>query len=152
MIIEEEIKIVEMGSGVVIGELAMMDPKAVRALSGMAKTDCIFLLLNRDSFDILVKVRSIRNLLIGERKETDGSLDRVHLRLRTKAQGLISVQEDRQNCEARISSRGNLIALNNARNTSEERRSSEKEIGLKSSILSKKGSVQCTSRLNKRTC
>lgn len=56
-IIEEEFKIVEMSAGVVIGELAMMDPKAVRALSGMAKTDCIFLLLNRDSFDILVKVR-----------------------------------------------------------------------------------------------
>lgn len=56
MIIEEEIKIAEVGSGIVIGELAMMDPKATRALSGMAKTDCIFLLLNRDAFDILVKV------------------------------------------------------------------------------------------------
>lgn len=54
--IEEEFKITEMGAGVIIGELAMMDPKATRALSGMAKTDCIFLLLNHDSFDILVKV------------------------------------------------------------------------------------------------
>ena len=57
VIFEEEIKITEMGTGLVIGEIAMMDPKAVRALSGMAKTDCIFLLLNRDAFDILVKVR-----------------------------------------------------------------------------------------------
>jgi CRP-like cAMP-binding protein len=68
VIIEEEIKIVEMGAGVVIGELAMMDPKAVRALSGMAKTDCIFLLLNRDSFDILVKVWIINKLTLNRRK------------------------------------------------------------------------------------
>ena len=40
-----------------IGEIAMMNPdKATRAVSVMAKTDCIFLLLNHDAFDILVKV------------------------------------------------------------------------------------------------
>lgn len=55
VIMEEEFKIGEATVGTVIGELAMMDPKATRALSGMAKTDCIFLLLNHDSFDILVK-------------------------------------------------------------------------------------------------
>ncbi len=34
----------------------MMNPeKATRMLSGMAKTDSIFLLLNHDAFDILVK-------------------------------------------------------------------------------------------------
>ena len=47
---------VELGVGTMIGEVAMMDPKATRALSGMAKTDCVFLLLNREAFDILVKV------------------------------------------------------------------------------------------------
>jgi len=56
VIIEEEVKVVELGVGTMIGEVAMMDPKATRALSGMAKTDCVFLLLNRDAFDILVKV------------------------------------------------------------------------------------------------
>lgn len=40
-----------------IGEVAMMDPNATRALSGMAKIDCVFLLLNMDAFDILVKVK-----------------------------------------------------------------------------------------------
>jgi CRP-like cAMP-binding protein len=54
--VDEEFKIGELGAGTVIGELAMMDPKATRLLSGMAKTDCIFLLLNRDAFDILVNV------------------------------------------------------------------------------------------------
>ena len=54
--VEEETKVAECGVGVVIGEIAMMDPlKATRALSGMAKTDCIFLLLNKDAFEILVK-------------------------------------------------------------------------------------------------
>ena len=34
----------------------MLDPlKATRSLSGMTKTDCIFLLLNADAFEILVK-------------------------------------------------------------------------------------------------
>ena len=56
VIIEEETKVVEFPAGKIIGELAMMDPKATRALSGMTKTDCIFLLLNHDAFDILVKV------------------------------------------------------------------------------------------------
>jgi len=54
--IEEETKVVELGVGIMIGEVAMMDKNAVRALSGMAKTDCIFLLLNREAFDVLVKV------------------------------------------------------------------------------------------------
>jgi len=43
--------------GTLIGEIAMMDPeKATRSVSVMAKTDCVFLLLNHDAFDILVKV------------------------------------------------------------------------------------------------
>ena len=69
MTIEEEFKITEMGVGIIIGELAMMDPKATRALTGMAKTDCIFLLLNHDSFDILVKVRINNLFLLGKIKE-----------------------------------------------------------------------------------
>ena len=83
VIIEEEVKVTEMGTGLVIGELAMMDPKAVRALSGMAKTDCIFLLLNRDAFDILVKVRRIRGIKdwIGKREEADGSFNWVYIRM-----------------------------------------------------------------------
>lgn len=56
IIVEEEVKIVEVGVGAMIGEIAMMDPtKATRALSGLAKTDCVFLLLNKDAFEILVK-------------------------------------------------------------------------------------------------
>ena len=56
VVIEEERKVGECGVGIIIGEIAMMDPlKATRALSGMAKTDCIFLLLNKDAFEILVK-------------------------------------------------------------------------------------------------
>ena len=47
VIIEEEKKIVDFEVGKLFGEAAMMDPdKALRSLSGMAKTDCIFLLLN----------------------------------------------------------------------------------------------------------
>jgi hypothetical protein len=57
IVIEEEIKMpFESGVGALIGEIAMMDPtKASRLFSGMAKTDSIFLLLNHDAFDILVK-------------------------------------------------------------------------------------------------
>lgn len=56
VIVEEEIKMpFEQSVGVMIGEIAMMNPGTTRALSGMAKTDCVFLLLNRESFDILVK-------------------------------------------------------------------------------------------------
>ncbi|CDW82196.1 UNKNOWN [Stylonychia lemnae] len=66
IMIEEEEKVWEVAEGAIIGEIAMMDPlKATRALSGMnlicsimigmAKTDCVFLLLNHDAFDILVK-------------------------------------------------------------------------------------------------
>jgi len=58
--IEEETKVVELGVGIMIGEVAMMDKNAVRALSGMAKTDCIFLLLNREAFDVLVKVINLK--------------------------------------------------------------------------------------------
>ena len=48
--------------GTLIGEIAMMNPeKGTRLLSGMAKTDCIFLLLNHDAFEILVKVKFINN-------------------------------------------------------------------------------------------
>ncbi len=54
--IEEEEKFVELGVGTMIGDIAMMNPeKATRMLSGIAKQDCIFLLLNHDAFDILVK-------------------------------------------------------------------------------------------------
>jgi CRP-like cAMP-binding protein len=58
IVIEEEIKMgFESGVGSLIGEIAMMDPsKASRALSGMAKTDSVFLLLNHDAFEVLVKV------------------------------------------------------------------------------------------------
>lgn len=45
----------EQSVGVMIGEIAMLNPGTTRALTGMAKTDCVFLLLNRESFDILVK-------------------------------------------------------------------------------------------------
>lgn len=57
VVIEEEIKMpFEQSVGIMIGEIAMMNPEnTTRALSGMAKTDCIFLLLNREAFDILVK-------------------------------------------------------------------------------------------------
>ncbi len=41
-----------------IGEIAMLDPdKEKRAKSAMAKTDCVFLILNTEAFEILVKVR-----------------------------------------------------------------------------------------------
>ncbi|CDW91816.1 camp-dependent protein kinase regulatory [Stylonychia lemnae] len=55
--VEEEFKVVELGVGIMIGEVAMMDKNGVRALSGMAKNDSIFLLLNREAFDVLVKER-----------------------------------------------------------------------------------------------
>lgn len=55
--VEEETKVGECNEGTMIGEIAMIDPeKATRARSAMAKTDCIFLLLNQDAFDILVRV------------------------------------------------------------------------------------------------
>ena len=73
VVIEEEIKMpFESGIGSLIGEIAMMDPsKASRALSGMAKTDSIFLLLNHDAFEILVKVKLNSFLIVksGETKE-----------------------------------------------------------------------------------
>jgi hypothetical protein len=54
-VIEEEVKVCDIGVGAMIGEIAMLDPtKATRALSGMAKVDCVFLLLNKDAFEILV--------------------------------------------------------------------------------------------------
>lgn len=56
VVIEEEVKMpFEQSVGIMIGEIAMMNENATRALSGMAKTDCIFLLLNKEAFDILVK-------------------------------------------------------------------------------------------------
>lgn len=59
-VVETETKIVEQGVGIMIGELAMLKPETeVRALSGMAKTDCVFLLFNFDVFDLLVKVKFI---------------------------------------------------------------------------------------------
>ncbi len=59
VLIEEEEKVGECGVGILIGEIAMMNPeKGTRLLSGMAKSDCIFLLLNHDAFEILVKVNS----------------------------------------------------------------------------------------------
>lgn len=61
--IEEEVKAGECIEGTLIGEIAMLDPeKEKRAKSAMAKTDCIFLILNIEAFEILVKV--IMNCLI----------------------------------------------------------------------------------------
>jgi len=40
-----------------LGDIAMLDPsKATRMLSAMAKTDCVFLLLNQECFDLIVRV------------------------------------------------------------------------------------------------
>lgn len=45
--VEEEKKIGECEEGALIGEIAMIDSeKSTRSLSALAKTDCIFLLLN----------------------------------------------------------------------------------------------------------
>ena len=55
MVVEEETKVKELAAGIMIGEIAMMEENARRLLSGMAKTDCVFLLLNRDVFDMVVK-------------------------------------------------------------------------------------------------
>lgn len=70
-IIEEERKVADIDPGSMIGELAMLDPsKKPRAKSAMAKTDCVFLLLNHDAFEILVKVKSqICNPYIGKNEE-----------------------------------------------------------------------------------
>lgn len=55
--IEEEVKVGELEEGTLIGEIAMLDPeKGKRAKSAMAKTDCIFLVLNAEAFELLVKV------------------------------------------------------------------------------------------------
>lgn len=57
IIVELEHKCGEGNVGDLIGELAMKEPeKATRMLSGMAKTDCIFLLLNKDIFKITLDV------------------------------------------------------------------------------------------------
>jgi CRP-like cAMP-binding protein len=56
--IEEEKKVGEAMEGDLIGENALLKPdKNTRALSAMAKTDCIFLLLSLEAFDILVRVK-----------------------------------------------------------------------------------------------
>ena len=55
VVVEEETKVKELAAGIMIGEIAMMEENARRLLSGMAKTDCVFLLLNRDVFDMVVK-------------------------------------------------------------------------------------------------
>jgi CRP-like cAMP-binding protein len=44
------------------GEIAMLDPtKAMRALSAMTRTDCILLVLNMESFDLLIKEKLKRD-------------------------------------------------------------------------------------------
>jgi CRP-like cAMP-binding protein len=49
--IEEEVKVGECEEGTLIGEIAMLDPdKEKRAKSAMAKTDCVFLILNTEAF------------------------------------------------------------------------------------------------------
>jgi CRP-like cAMP-binding protein len=52
--IEIEKKVGECEAGTLIGELAMTD-HAPRALSAMTKTNCVFLILNKEAFDILLK-------------------------------------------------------------------------------------------------
>ena len=48
-----------------LGDIAMLDPsKATRMLSAMAKTDCVFLLLNQECFDLIVRVIIIVFLMI----------------------------------------------------------------------------------------
>ena len=45
--VEEERKISEVHEGIMIGEIAMLEPETgTRALSAMANTECILLLLN----------------------------------------------------------------------------------------------------------
>jgi len=54
--VEQEIKKAEVGEGALFGETAMIDPeKNQRTCSLMAKTDCIFVLLNHEAFNLLVK-------------------------------------------------------------------------------------------------
>jgi len=56
--VEEEKKVGECDEGTLIGDIAMLYPeRETRKLSGMAKTDCVFLILNKDAFDILIRVR-----------------------------------------------------------------------------------------------
>mmetsp|Transcript_6793 Transcript_6793/g.6027 ORF Transcript_6793/g.6027 Transcript_6793/m.6027 type:complete len:223 (+) Transcript_6793:104-772(+) len=64
--IEEEVKCGECGEGTLIGEIAMINlDKSGRAKSVMAKTDCFFLVLNQEAFEILVKdkLKKERDLL-----------------------------------------------------------------------------------------
>ena len=54
--VEVENVVTEFGKGKLFGEIALLDPtKATRALSAMTKTDCIFIYLNKEAFDIMVK-------------------------------------------------------------------------------------------------
>lgn len=55
VIFEIEKKVAENYVGTIIGVNAMMNPNTeVRALSVMAKTDCIFILLNEEVFKLLL--------------------------------------------------------------------------------------------------
>jgi CRP-like cAMP-binding protein len=54
--VETENIVVEFQTGKLFGEIALLDPsKATRALSAMTKIDSIFLILNMEAFDIIVK-------------------------------------------------------------------------------------------------
>ena len=53
---EVENVVAEFPKGRLFGEIALLDPtKATRALSAMTKTDCVFIVLNQEAFDIMVK-------------------------------------------------------------------------------------------------
>jgi CRP-like cAMP-binding protein len=54
--VETENIITEFQTGKLFGEIALLDPtKATRALSAMTKTDCVFMILNMEAFDIIAK-------------------------------------------------------------------------------------------------
>ncbi len=54
--VETENVVAEFPKGKLFGEIALLDPaKATRVLSAMTKTDCIFIYMNQEAFDIMVK-------------------------------------------------------------------------------------------------
>jgi CRP-like cAMP-binding protein len=82
-IIEEERKMREFKAGSIFGELAIeSNDKKPRMLSTMAKTDCICLILDKDTYDILIKVKKfvVLNGSIGKSKEGKGNISIVFVR------------------------------------------------------------------------
>lgn len=54
--VETENVVAEFPKGRLFGEIALIDPsKATRVLSAMTKTDCIFIILNQEAFDIILR-------------------------------------------------------------------------------------------------